>query len=159
MFLSNTALEICIQLCLSTILVLCLTANSIAMKFSTFIIIVLVLSFSTSFSQELQKNETLVKQLEGVSFSYSKLNDNSDYIFKINNTSGNAVKLEWDVKLFYSETNSIELHKVQITEPGDASKVSAVGKTLGKSNNQSQYSSRKGIKRIEIHNVKFTGLQ
>ncbi len=128
------------------------------MKASNFFILVFVFSFLFSFSQELQKNETLVKRLEGVSFSYSKLNDGSDYVFTINNTSGNAVKLVWDVKIFYTELNSEEIHKLQVVSPGDVAKVNATEGLVLQEKNQNQYSSKKRIKRMEVHNVEFTGL-
>ena len=104
------------------------------------------------------QKEVLIQQLEGVNFSYSFSDDNSNCVFHITNSSGNAMKITWDVKLFFSnENNCKEIHKEFTALPQTDIKIDAVNKT--KVLDISQSSETKGISNIEIHNVKFKAVQ
>ena len=132
------------------------TQNIDNMIYTRILIIILFFSFLSTFSQEINKNSTIIKQLEGVTVSYT--NSGSDCIFHINNRSGNPVKLSWDTKVFYSETDSKEIHKEYIIPPYTNEKksllrASNVGNNLGFAKGANGT-----ITRIEIHNFDFKGV-
>ena len=121
-------------------------------RISTFLLIFI---FSYSFSQEANKKSTLIKKIEGITISYVKINNGSDYIFHINNESGNTAIISWDVKIYYSETNSKEIHKEykSLAFSKEERPLLQISKT---DNNKSLFlKSNKKIERIEIHNFEF----
>ena len=117
-----------------------------------------VIILDSTFAQSHPQNAVLIRQIEGVNFSYSFSEDNSNCIFYISNSSNNSVKITWDVKLFFSnENDSKEIHKEFTALPQTDIKIDAVNKT--KVLDISQSSETKGISNIEIHNVKFKAVQ
>lgn len=129
------------------------------MYHSRLIIIVLLFSFFYSFSQETNQKEVLVKKIEGVMVTYSSVNEDSDYVFNINNESGNAVQLTWDVKIFYSEIDSKEIHKTVKVDPHSKKRVYSLDSPKAQKTLNLEPSTLKKIIRIEVHNFDFKGLR
>lgn len=103
------------------------------------------------------QKEVLIKQLEGVDFSYSLSDNNSNCIFHIKNSSNNSIKIIWDVKLFFSnENDSKEIHKELIILPQTDVKINTIENNI--SSIISESSKTKSINNIEIHNVSFKGV-
>ena len=136
----------------------CLTANNNTMTYSRILIISLFFSFLTASSQEISEKNTLIKQLEGIKVSYSKVDGGKDYMFHFVNKSANAAMVSWDVKIFYSETDSKEIHKIYKV-PAHSKKNKAL---LGNSNISEEVqllkTTSQPIIRIEIHNFDFKGI-
>ena len=125
------------------------------MKYSRIITFIFLFIFTFSFSQNIGKKSTLIKEIEGITISYEKINNNSDCIFHIDNQSGNSAILSWDIKIYYSETDSKEIHKEY-----ESSAFTKEDKSLfadSKSNTKNTQTSiiDRAIVKIEIHNFEF----
>ena len=102
------------------------------------------------------QNEILIRQLEGVNFSYVMSPDSKNCTFIIKNSSGNSMKISWDIKLFYSnENDSKEIHKEIMVLPKENLEIYAIDKsTLLLSSKSTEI---KNISRLEVYNVRFKG--
>jgi len=129
------------------------------MIYSRLITVLFLFIVLTSFSQEKANKEVLVKNIESVKILYSITNNNTDCVFSINNNSGNTIKFTWDVKVFFSEFDSKEIHKEVIVEPGDRVKISSLNGLTTNDESNLQMKGKKTISQIEVHNVDFKGLQ
>jgi hypothetical protein len=128
------------------------------MHFFKLLLFVFILSTLSAFSQESMQKETIVKKLEGVIVTYSEINGGADYVFNVNNTSGNTVELEWDVKVFFTESDSKELHKSVVVEPQNKTKIYTLRNLNEQKGQLAQAINTRKIKKIEVHNLKFKGL-
>ena len=124
------------------------------MLYSKITTIILLFTFSYSFSQESERKSTIMKQIEGITVSYEKVNHKSDYIFHIDNQSGNSAILSWDAKIYYSETDSKEIHKEYTSIAFTKVDKSLLEESKANYNNKTTIQG-KPILKLEIHNFKF----
>jgi hypothetical protein len=122
------------------------------MKLKLTIIFALLIISQLLFSQN--QKMTLVQNTEGVAVSYY-IYEKSDCFFYIDNSSNNAVQIEFDVKIFFSNNESKEIHKKIQVNPLSKKKESAI---KAKKKPLALTQSSPIIQKVEVHNVKFSGI-
>ncbi|MBN2668437.1 MAG: hypothetical protein JXR60_04330 [Bacteroidales bacterium] len=117
-------------------------------------IVLLSFTFSLSAQSKIVK-EVVVKQIEGTQVVYSFNENNSDVVFRVNNSSLNAMEISWDVKVFYSETESVMIHKTAFIDAKENKQI-----TISRELSSDELASKKKrIQSIEVHNFTYKGIK